>query len=47
MTNKEFRELNEKVMNGDYEAYYEAKKLFAFEPKQEKLLTDIINNTIL
>lgn len=45
ISQSEYKQLLEEVKNGNYDAYYNSP--FTIEPKQEKLLTDIINNRIL
>lgn len=45
--NKELADLMIHIRAGDHGAYYEAKTKFSIEPKQEKLILDIIENRIL
>lgn len=47
LSNKELAELRIEVENGNHQAYWDTLKIRSIEPKQQKLLTDIINNTIL
>lgn len=47
ISNVEYMELLEKVREGDTEAYNKSKETYNFEPRQEKLINDIINNTII
>lgn len=43
----EYKQLYERVKNGEHELLSMYKELYSFEPKQEKSLSDIIENRIL
>lgn len=45
--NGEFMRVLLLVEAGDNEAYHEAKSKYTIEPKQDKILTDIINNNVI
>lgn len=45
--NGEYKDVLTAVKNGDYEAFYTAETFFIFEPKQRKMITDIINGNII
>jgi hypothetical protein len=47
ISNVEYRDLLDKVRGGDAGVYKAAKQIYNFEPAQEKLINDIINNTII
>lgn len=45
--NAEFMRVLILVQGGDTGAYNEAKSKYTIEPKQDKILTDIINNNVI
>lgn len=45
--NAEYRGVLEAVRNGDYEAYRSSLQHYCYEPKQKKIITDIIDKNIL
>lgn len=47
ISNRQFMLLLERVKAGEYDAYDKAKEHFIIEPKQDKILTDIIGNNII
>lgn len=47
ISNADYNSLFTQVQRGNYEAYKEAIKKYFIEPKQEKMLLDIINGNII
>jgi hypothetical protein len=47
ISNSEYKTVLMHVENGNYDAYYDAEKNYFIEPKQRKILLDIINKNII
>lgn len=47
ISNADYVKVLQAVRNGDLEAYTEAKALYCFEPKQQKMIEDIINGRVV
>jgi hypothetical protein len=47
ISNRQFMLLLERVKAGEHDAYDKAKEHFILEPKQDKMINDIINKRII
>lgn len=47
ISNAEYMKVLEAIKNGDFDAYYNSLNYFVYEPKQQKLIKDIIDGNII